>query len=233
MITMVSHEKAYFVEDRNFSIPELEILIDAVQASSFITKSKTEKLIEKIASLAGKRRADILKRNMVYFNTRKHSNEKASHTIDCLEKAILPQRKLFFYTMIWTRMVTIFIAEANTILWWSPIALVFNEDNYYLTCYNIRHNSTSNYRVDHMDAIEIIDEPCCDKAVSFRNVVSTYTEQTLKMFSDRLEDMVLEFEHSLIGVVYDKFGDNAKMVTSGESKRIASVRVQISLVFWG
>ena len=84
---MVGHEKAYFVEDRSFSLPELKILIDAVHASSFITEKKSRELIEKLAALAGSHRAEVLKRNMVCFNTRKHSNERKSilerHTEKC------------------------------------------------------------------------------------------------------------------------------------------------------
>ena len=34
----VSKEKGYYVEDRSFSVPELKILIDAVQAASFVTE---------------------------------------------------------------------------------------------------------------------------------------------------------------------------------------------------
>ena len=41
MSTMVGHEKAYYVVDRSFSVPELKILIDAVQAATFITDKKT------------------------------------------------------------------------------------------------------------------------------------------------------------------------------------------------
>ena len=37
------------VADRSFDVPELRILMDAVQASSFITPKKTEELVDKIA----------------------------------------------------------------------------------------------------------------------------------------------------------------------------------------
>ena len=40
MSAMVGHEKAYYVEDRSFSVPELKILIDAVQAASFVTEKR-------------------------------------------------------------------------------------------------------------------------------------------------------------------------------------------------
>ena len=75
MWNWVGKEKGYYIEDRSFSVPELKILIDAVQAASFITDKKTTELIDKIAELGGTHKADILKSNMVCFNTRKHSNE--------------------------------------------------------------------------------------------------------------------------------------------------------------
>ena len=233
MVTMVGHEKAYFVEDRSFSLPELKILMDAVHASSFITEKKSAELIEKLAALAGEHRAEVLKRNMVCFNTRKHSNEKILYTIDTLEEAVLSQKKVIFLYFdldengqrVYRRGGHHYVVE--------PVALVFNEDNYYLTSYSSRFDSTSNYRVDRMDTVEIIDEPCCDKAVSLRDEVASYTEQAFKMFGGQLEDVVLEFDRSLIGVVYDKFGEGVKMLPSGEKKCIATVRVRISPVFWG
>jgi predicted DNA-binding transcriptional regulator YafY len=113
------------------------------------------------------------------------------------------------------------------------VALVFNEDNYYLTCYSSRHDSTSNYRVDRMDAVEIIQEDCSPKAMALRDEVASYTEQAFKMFGGRVEDVVLEFDRTLIGVVYDRFGESVKMIPSGEKKCIATVKVRISPVFWG
>ena len=63
MDTMVSHEKAYYLEDRSFSIPEIKVLIDAVQAASFITEQKTAELVEKIAALG----ADSLGEDSVFL----------------------------------------------------------------------------------------------------------------------------------------------------------------------
>ena len=233
MVTMVGHEKAYYVEDRSFSLPELKILIDAVHASSFITKKKSEELIEKLAALAGEHRAEVLKRNMVCFNTRKHSNEKILYTIDTLEEAILNQKKVIFLYFdldengqrVYRRGGHHYVVE--------PVALVFNEDNYYLTSYSSRHDSTSNYRVDRMDGVKIIEESCGEKAVALRDQVASYTEQAFKMFGGQVEDVVLELDRNLIGVVYDKFGESVRMIPSGENRCIATVKVRISPVFFG
>lgn len=96
MSCMLGHEKGYYVEDRSFSIPELRILIDAVQASSFITEKKSQDLILKLAALGGSHQAEILRKNIVCFNTRKHSNEKIYYTIDILIKALEEKSRFHF-----------------------------------------------------------------------------------------------------------------------------------------
>lgn len=233
MSLMVGHDKCYYVEDRSFSVPELKILIDAVQAASFITDKKTAELVDKIASLGGTHRAEILKSNMVCFNTRKHSNEQIYYNVDILECAIQDNKKVIFYyfnldengNKAYRRDHHHYVVE--------PIALVFNEDNYYLVSYSARHDGTANYRLDRMEAVEIIDEDICEKAIALRESVSGYTEQVFKMYGGETVEVVLEFSDNLIGAVYDKFGEETQMTRVADDKCTAAVKVQVSPVFWG
>ena len=66
---LIGHEKGYYVMDRAFSVPELKVLIDAIQAASFITEKKTTELINKIAALGGSNQAAILKINEYFQQT--------------------------------------------------------------------------------------------------------------------------------------------------------------------
>ena len=50
----------YFVGNRLFELPELKLLVDAVQCSKFITHRKSNELINKIESLASKYQAMLL-----------------------------------------------------------------------------------------------------------------------------------------------------------------------------
>lgn len=233
MSTMVSHEKAYYVEDRSFSIPEIKILIDAVQAASFITDKKTAELIEKLADLGGSHRADILKSNIVNFNTRKHRNESIYYSVGFLEDAIEQNKKVIFrYFDLDENGEKVYRRDGHHYVV-EPIALVFNEDNYYLVSYSSRHDSTANYRVDRMDAVEIIDDDICEKALAYREDIAGYTEQTFKMYSGQVEDVMLQFDNALIGSVYDKFGEEIKMLRVNDEKCATSVKVRISPTFWG
>lgn len=229
----VSKEKGYYVEDRSFSVPELKILIDAVQAASFITDKKTAELADKIANLGGSHRADILKNNMVCFNTRKHSNEAIYYNVNFLEDAIQQQKKVIYRYFdlneygekVYRKDGHHYVAE--------PVALVFNEDNYYLVAYSAKHDGTANYRVDRMDAVEVLDEPISEKALQLRDSIGSYTEQAFKMYGGQPMDITIQFDNKLIGVVYDKFGEGTKMVRLTEDSCVATVKVQVSPTFWG
>ena len=58
----------YYVASRNFELPELKLLVDAVQASKFITHKKSNELIRKIAENASVHQAQKLKRRNRYLD---------------------------------------------------------------------------------------------------------------------------------------------------------------------
>ena len=233
MSLLIDHERAYYIADRSFSVPELKILIDAVQAASFVTDKKTAELIDKIADLGGSNRAAILKDNIVHFNTRKHRNECIYYNVDTIEEAIHTDRKIIFRYFdidengerVYRRAGHHYVVE--------PVALVFNEDNYYLVTYSTRHEGTANYRVDRMEQVEIIDEDVTDKAKELRESVAGYTESVFKMYGGQPEDVTLQFDRKLMGAVYDKFGEGTKMLRINDTTCVAAVKAQISPTFWG
>ena len=232
-------ERFYYIPEHELSIPEIKILIDAVQAASFITEKKTAELVEKVAALAGSHSAELLKKNMVCFNTRKHTNEAVLYTVDSIEDAIIRKKKIAFNYFHLNEK-----AEREYVLtptgrkkryYVEPVALVFNEDNYYLMGYMARHpGKTASYRIDRIDHIEVVEESILsDEALEKIKSVADFTEQAFKMFSGELEEVVLQFDKSLVGPVFDKFGEQTIMTAIDEKTCEAHVHVQISPTFFG
>ena len=233
MERLIGHEKGYYVCDRSFSVPELKILIDAVQAASFITEKKTDELVDKIAALGGSHRAAILKGNLVKFNTRKHRNETVFYTVGFIEEAIQQNKKIIFrYFDLDENGQKVYRREGHRYVV-EPVALVFNEDNYYLIVYSEKHDGTANYRVDRIDSVEIIDDPISDKARSLRRKIARYTEEAFKMFNGQPETVTLRFSDKLIGPVLDKFGEDTKIFRVDDHTIEAIVQVRIAPTFWG
>ena len=232
MQTKLSKQNAYYIEDRSFSLPELKILIDAVQAASFITEKKSSDLISKIAALGGSHQAEILTGNIVHFNTRKHNNEQIYYNVNVLENAIREKKMASFQYFDLDENLNKAYRKDKAIYEVEPIALVFNNDNYYLMSYDpTTDNEVRNYRVDRMDSVQHLDKCICKAAAEKNQTVSKYTEQVFRMYGGRTELVTLQFEKKLIGSIYDKFGEKTNISKCGDEYFVA-VEVQISPTFW-
>lgn len=221
----------YYVEDRSFDVAELRVLMDSVQSAKFITPKKTEELALKIANLAGSNRGEVLKRNVVWLDTVKHTNEAVYYNIDTLNTAIVQGKKAsfqYFDIDISGKKVYRKVAKKYEV---SPIALIFNADNYYLVEYNEKHSSLVNYRIDKMDSVCVIEEEISERAKSQKTKIPTYKAELFDMFNGEKRVATFEADSSLVDVIIDKFGQKVRFERNGD-KIIFKVNVHIAPTFY-
>lgn len=113
------------------------------------------------------------------------------------------------------------------------MALVYNEDYYYLMSFNLKHDAITTYRVDRMERVQVEDEPVCPQAIVEGADVHDYTSQVFKMYNGVPQEITLEFDDILIGAVYDRFGEGVSIKRIGKKKCSVTVTVQDSPVFRG
>lgn len=232
---MIGHEKGYYLDEqpRGLNIPELKIIIDALQAANFVTEGKTEELVNKVANLAGTRKKEIMDGNIVHFNNRKHTNEEIYENVVTLETALQGRKQAsFYYFKLNENCEKVYQKEKKRYVV-EPIALIFNEDNYYLMTCNSKYEDITNYRVDRMEEVAVEEEPISEVAMLKDEEIATYTGQVFKMYGGELRDVTLDFHDSLIGPIHDKFGEDINIIRTGTDRCVASVKVQFSPTFWG
>lgn len=227
------HSNSYYIVDRSFDIPELRILIDAIQAASFISPKKTEELTAKIAALGGSYCADILKKNIVEFNTTKHNNEHIYYSVNAIEDAILSGKKIKFQYFDLTENQERKFRKNGEKCLVNPVAMVFSNDNYYLIDYHDNHDGVTTYRIDRMLNAEISEESINDKAKPKGLNVSKHRKQSFFMYSGKTEIVRFEANRDMRDVIFDKFGEDTRIVVVNEEKIAFSAEVQISPVFFG
>ena len=170
---------------------------------------------------------------MVCFNTRKHSNEAIYYNVGALEGAIQQQKQVAFrYFDLKANRGKEYRKEGNSYTV-EPVALVFYEDNYYLVGYSAKYGKTANYRVDRMDQVACMENGISKEALALRTEISSYTEQVFKMYDGPVTEVTLAFDKQLIGVVFDKFGEETRIFETGGDCCQTTVQVQVSPVFWG
>lgn len=229
----VKHSNAFYMEQHDFSIAELKILIDAIQASSVIPEEMTNALIEKLANLGGSHCAELLKQNRIRFNIRKQTNNSVLDTIAIIEESFKRQTQVsFFYfkhdeygNRVYRRGKDRYVVD--------PIALIYTDDNYYLRCYNPDRKQYRNYRIDRMEDVQHLDSYIGDEALVSADELAAYTSKTIKMYGGKETEVELDFTEDLIDVVFDQFGLDTKIERLGDNRYTATVKVQISNTFWG
>lgn len=228
-------DMVYWVPKRSFDIPELKIIMDCIHSSRFVPEGKTNELIDKIAALGGSGRGELLKRNAVCFNAVKHSNESIYNIVEVLERSIERGKKVSFcYFDIDSDGCRKFRHEGSEYTE-EPLAMICDDGNYYLLCYRSEEeyeNNMKTFRIDKIDSPRMLEDTISPLAEESRDIAARYPLQAFRMYGGPLRDVTLLFNKSLLSVVYDKFGENTKIVQMGD-KLQATVTAQISSTFWG
>lgn len=94
--TTRSTQNLYNYYERDFDIPEIKLLLDAVMSSKFITTAKSERLSKKLSELAGSYKAKELKRNLIVDGRIKQENEQIYLIVDAINDAINTKKKISF-----------------------------------------------------------------------------------------------------------------------------------------
>ena len=229
----VGKAKGYYIADRKFSMAELKMLIDAVEASQLLTDKNSQELVEKIIALGGNHQAEIMRSSIIHFNTVKPTNEKIYYTIEALEKAIREKKKVRMRYFHLNHKRTKVYRSENGVHTIEPIALVYNNDRYYLTCYNPVADKNYNYRLDRIEWVEILKEKISKNAIIRSRSVAKYTAQVFKMYGGETVKVTLVFDARMIDYIYEKFGMDTKIRPCEDDSFTANVEVQLSPTFWG
>ena len=221
----------YFVEHREFSMAEIQIMMDAVQAASFVTEEKTALLVDKIAELAGSRKAEAIKKNIVAFNTVKSHNEDIYDTVATITQALEQGKKIeYLYFDYDTNKRRIYRKE-NKVYKVNPIATIFSDDKYYLLCYDDKHGNPSHYRIDRMAEVKVSSENITPSKLLELCSIQKHKKQLFGMFTGEECEVSFEADNSLIDTVLDKFGFDTRLSVRSDHTFSFSATVQLSPVF--
>ncbi len=91
----------YYIASRNFELPELKLLIDAVQSSRFLTEKKSRELIEKLCNQCSVYDARLMRRDVLVSGRVKSMNETIYYNVDAIQDAIAQNRQIVFRYFDW------------------------------------------------------------------------------------------------------------------------------------
>jgi len=220
----------YYLASRDFELPELKLLVDAVQSSRFLTTKKSMQLIEKLSRMVSVHAAGSLKRQVVVSGRVKTMNESIYYNVDRLHDAIAQNQQIRFHYTEWGldgqrhNRPGIYIA--------SPYHLIWDDENYYLVAHSQRHGIT-HYRVDKMADIEPTGEKRYMAPEARELNSASYGKNIFGMFGGETTTVRMRFHRSLTGVVIDRFGRDTMLIPDGPEHFVFSMDIAVSPLFLG
>jgi len=222
----------YYVAARDFELPELKLLVDSVQCSKFITHKKTLSLIQKIAQLASVHEAGALRRQVYVKNRIKTMNESIYYNVDEIHRGIAENRKIRFHYFEYT------VAKERRFrrdgAWYevSPLALGWDDENYYLVAHDSAAGILKHFRVDKMADIEVTEESRDGEESCAALDMGVYARKTFGMFTGEETSVQMRFENELVGVVLDRLGRDVMLVPEDEDHFTVRTDVVVSPQFF-
>ena len=229
VIAVHGRNNSYFVGDRTFELPEVQVLLHAVGAAKFLTEKKASVLTEKVAELLGEAQADSLK-ELLSVKSNEHGNERVYYSIDAITTALIEKRKLSFLYFDYGGRGNRVYRKGKERYEVNPLGMVYSGENFYLVCFHDKYDNPASYRIDKMEDVQV-EESKITRKEQFENFdLNAYKRETFGMYYGEKTDVTLFFSPELLDVIRDRFGDIEPK--SDGSGYIANVTVRISRIFF-
>ena len=228
IVSVPGKNGGYYIASRNFELPELKLLIDAVQSSRYLTEKKSRELIEKLCSQCNEQDAKLMRRTVLVSGRVKSMNETIYYNVDAIQEAIAQNKQITFRYFDWDFGGKRKYREKEYLA--SPYGLCQDHENCYLLGFSDRHGITS-YRVDRMTDIQLADAdriPCPELT---GKALHDHANRLFQMYSGDALDVKMRFHRSLLNVVIDRFGKDTMLIPDGEDYFNFTVKVAISPMF--
>lgn len=228
-------DPGWFVGGRAFQLPELKLLVDAVQSCKFITKRKSDDLIRKLEGLTSVHQARQLQRQVYVDRRVKTMNESVYYSIDKLHTALAAGKAVTFRYFDYDVKKEKVFRRGGRRYTVFPHGLIWNSENYYLVGWDGAKKEVRHYRVDKMAELAVT----CLKLEEGEDLdrssfdMAAYAAKHFGMFSGREGKVRLRCANSMVGVMLDRFGQEVILVPDGPDHFTLTVDAVVSPQFYG
>ena len=221
----------YYIGERDFQLPELKLLADAVASAKFISEKKSQNLLRKLGVLASNHESNQIRRNIMVRNRVKTINEQVYYNVDAVNQAIAAKKQICFKYFDYNLKKERIYRQEGDCYTISPYALFWDDENYYVIAYHKKYDDISNFRIDRMEGVELLRDSIVPMPANFS--VGEYARKTFSMFRGPEERVNLKLKNHLINVILDKFGKDVFIERIDDDHFQVSITVCVSTSFFG
>lgn len=222
----------YHHTNRLFQLSELQMLIDNLQSSKFISQELTDTLAKKIVTLCSEREAKTLYQNPTAPKWVKSSNDTVLENVEIIQRAIMRDKQISFRYFNYDRDKKPNFHNEGAPYIESPWDLLYTRDNYYVMVYN-EIPEPKHYRLDKMTDLVIMDVPRIGNEHMKRLDKSTYAQNMFGMITGETVTVNMIFHNSLADAVIERFGHSTTLEAVDRQHFRIRVPIVVSEPFFG
>ncbi len=232
IITNRAKQNQYFIGGRQFELPELKLLVDAVLAAKFITDKKSQELIGKlVTAYVSIYDAQKLQQQVLITRRPKTDNEKIYISVNVIHQAIADKRQIKFKYFDYNINKDKVQRKSGGYYTVNPICLIWDDDKYYLVTYHEKHHDFTTYRIDKMEQVEPTDYKALPVPVTMN--LNEHINGVFNMYSGEEATVTLKVRNDLIGVIIDHYGKQTEVIPCDDKHFSVKLKVQTSPTFYG
>lgn len=226
-----------YLSERDFEDGELMYLVDAVNSSNSIPAKQVRELIEKLTKSCSKYQKARYKATNKIDLVSKSKNKELFYIIEVLNEAIEKSKKVSFcYNeyKVSKEQSPRFKGKEFKI---NPYFLVNSRGKYYLVCNYDKYNNLSNYKIDCISNIKLLDEPIkpmkeLDDMEGFSK--DKYIKEHIYMtFGNSVSATLKLDEAKYLGDIIDWFGDSVSVFENKDNTLCVKLNVnEQALIYW-
>lgn len=226
-----STQNRYNLFGRKFDVPELKLLIDAVESSKFITTEKSKALVEKIGSLTSEYIASSLKRNVSCEGRLKQGNERIYLIVDVINEAINKNKKIAFQYFQYNVRKEKRIKKNGEAYIITPLHLVWNGDCYYMIGVYDYKQRLGSFRVDRIAKCPtIMSEDGISPPEGFN--IDEFVNTSFHMFDSVRQEVELICDNDVMDSIIDRFGKDVTTYANDMTSFRVVADIAVSHIFY-
>ena len=209
---------------------DVRILIDAVSSAPFITRARTDELIEKLSILPGREYQDLLTPQVYISEHIKAENVNLMRTIDIINAGIQQRKKISYQMFNYNAQKQQLLRHGGEVYILSPYDTVWKNDHYYVVGHSDKYDKPISTRIDRMVSPVLLEEDAVPKRKDYN--VQDYTDYYSNMYGGAITEVTLRCQNYIADYVFEKFGkDNVDVFNDGHDTFDAKVTAAVSGTF--
>ena len=220
----------YKFTDREWSLPELQILIDAVSSGMFISRKRSAEMIQKLKDMAGPTERDQLMPSIEVEDQVKAPNDDILYIIQDIKVAILNDEKISFRYYEYDPELKQVPKHNGYVYVVSPYAMIWKKDRYYLVGWSEKHRDVAHFRIDRIGKLSLTGKARHPAPEDLH--LGDRSSKVFSMFDGPEEVVTLRLRPRLIGQVIDQFGEKLEISKKRENRMDVTVTVHLSPTFY-